>query len=79
MMKLDEVKQKYKDEWVLAEIIQEDELGRPAEIKVIAHSKSRVNTYHAMRLAREKYLTHFYTGEIPKKGYAVAFYGRNTL
>lgn len=32
---------KYKDEWVVAEILKEDDLGKPIEAKVLAHSKSR--------------------------------------
>lgn len=73
-MKLKEVKEKYRDEWVLAEVLKEDGSGEPAELKVIAHSKNRDDTYDAMEKVRGKYSYHFYTGDIPKKGYAVAFY-----
>lgn len=73
-MKINEIKKKYKDEWVVAEILREDELGKPIEVKVLAHSKSRDDTYKALRKTKDKYTYHFYTGEIPKKGYAVAFY-----
>ncbi len=72
-MNINEVKKKYKDEWVVAEILKEDELGTPIKVKVLAHSKSRDVTYKALREAKDKYTYHFYTGEIPKKGYAVAF------
>ena len=71
-MKINEIKKKYKDEWVVAEILEEDELGTPIQVKVLAHSKSRDDTYEALRKAKDKYTYHFYTGEIPKKGYAVA-------
>ena len=73
-MKLNTVKEKYRDQWVLAEVLKENELGEPLEVKVIAHSKNRDDTYEAMKKAEGKYTCHFYTGEIPKKGYAVAFY-----
>ena len=72
-MKINEIKKKYKDEWVVAEILKEDRLGEPIEIRVLAHSKSRDDTYKALRKTKDKYTYHFYTGEIPKKGYAVAF------
>ena len=74
MAKIEEIKKKYKDEWVLVEVLEEDELGQPIEVELIAHSKSRDDTYEAMRKAKAKDIAHFYTGEIPKKGYAVAFY-----
>jgi len=70
-MKIEEIKRKYRDEWVLAEVIEES--GQPTEVKLIAHSKSRDDTYEAMRKTKAKDIAHFYTVEIPKKGYAVAF------
>jgi hypothetical protein len=45
-MKLKEVEEKYRDEWVLVEILKEDESGEPTEIKVIANSLS--SYYHSM-------------------------------
>ena len=72
-MKIEEIKKKYKDEWVLVEVLKEDEKGNPVEVKLIEHSKNRDDTYTAMRKHAEKYTYHFYTGEIPKEGYAVAF------
>ena len=74
-MKIEQVKRQYKDEWVLAEVLEKDKLGEPVKVKVIAHSKRRADTYRAMSQTKAKYLYHFYNGNIPKKGYAVAFYG----
>jgi len=34
---------------VLAEVLEEDEFGQPTEVKLIAHSKSRDDTYEAMQ------------------------------
>lgn len=75
-MKIKEIEKKYRNEWVLAEVLKEDKSGEPTEVKVIAHSRNRDDTYAAMRRAKGKYTYHFYTGKIPKKGYAVAFYGK---
>mgnify|MGYP001611432774 CR=1 FL=1 len=74
-MKIEELKKQYKDEWVLVEILKDDEVGKPAEVVLISHSKNRDDTYDAMVKNKKKYTYHFYTGEIPEKGYAVAFYG----
>ena len=72
-MKLNEIKKKFKNEWVLVEIIREDKKGTPTEIKLLEHSKNRDDTYSAMKKYINKYTYHFYTGKIPKKNYAVAF------
>ena len=72
-MNIEEIKEKYKDEWVLIEVTEVDGLGRPLKGNVIAHSKTRDDTYEAMKHTNAKDIAHFYTGKIPKKGYAVAF------
>ena len=72
-MTIEEIKRKYKDEWVLVEVIEEDVEGKPIKVILLAHSKNRDDTYEAMKEYADKYTYHFYTGEIPKKGYAVAF------
>jgi hypothetical protein len=72
-MKIEEIKKRYKDEWVLVEVLEEDELGQPTEVEVIIHSKARDEIYETLKETKTKYTYQFYTGEIPKKGYAVAF------
>jgi hypothetical protein len=72
-MKIIEVEKRYKDEWVLAEILKENAMGKPIDVKVLAHSKNRDITYAAIKNIKGKYTYHFYTGKVPKKGYAVAF------
>jgi len=72
-MDIEELKEKYKDEWVLVDVLKVDELGQPTEVNIIAHRKNRNETYEAMKKTKIKHISHFYTGEIPKKGYAVAF------
>jgi len=75
MKTIDEIKRKFKDEWVLVEVLEEDEKGEPIIVKLMAHSKNRNDTYRAMKQAIGKYVYHFWTGKIPTKGYAVAFEG----
>ena len=70
---IEEIKKKFKNEWVLIEVLEKDNLDRPIKGKVISHSRNRDDTYNAMEKCQAKHLYHFYTGKIPKKGYAVAF------
>lgn len=67
MPTIEEIKKKFKNEWVLVEVLEEDELGRTMSGKVIAHGKNRDETYAALKETKGKYTFHFYTGEIPKK------------
>ena len=73
MKTIEDIKEKYKDEWVLVEIITEDDTGRPTEVKLLEHGKNRDAIYEALRWTKNRYTFQFYTGSIPKKGYAVAF------
>lgn len=73
-MKIEEVKEKYKDEWVLIKVLKTDELNRPIEGEVLFHSKNRDEVYAKMKEVKGHTYT-LYTGEIPKEGYAVAFDG----
>lgn len=73
-MSIEQIKDKYKDEWVLLEVLEEDDLGRPIRARIIAHSRNRDDIYDELKnIEKGKHVATFYTGEIPKKGYAVAF------
>ena len=71
---IEEIKEKYRDQWVLVEILEEDELQRPVKVKLITHSKTRDEIYEVLK-EHKGYTYHFYTGKIPKEGYVVAFHG----
>lgn len=71
---IDEIKEKYKNRWVLVEVLEEDELQRPVKVRFITHSKTRDEIYEALK-NHKSYTYHFYTGKIPREGYVVAFYG----
>ena len=47
-MKIEEIKRRYKDEWVLVELMKEDELDQPIDVELMAHSKSRDEIYEAL-------------------------------
>lgn len=73
MLSVEEISTQYKDEWVLIEVQETDAEGNPTKGRVIAHSKDREETYRALRKTSVGDVAHFYTGAIPKEGYAVAF------
>ena len=73
-MEIEKIKKKYKDEWLLIKITVADEKDQPIEGDVLLHSKSRDEVYEAQKdLKDDLYIT--YSGELPKEGFAVAFYG----
>jgi len=73
-MNIEEIKQKYKDEWVFGEVKRCDELNRPLDVEIIMHSKNRDEVYDELeKIKNKKHICTFYTGKIPEKGYAVAF------
>jgi len=74
MQTTEDVKKKFPDEWVLAEVIEENEIDEPTKVKVIKHSRCREDVYEALKDVKTgAHVTTFFTGELPKKGYAVAF------
>jgi hypothetical protein len=73
-MNIEELKKRYKDEWLLVKITITDEQDRPIEGEVLLHSKNRDEIYEAQKHLKE-YLYITYSGEMPKKGFAVAFNG----
>ena len=73
-MTIKDLEKEYRDEWVLVEILEEDELGQPKDVRLLAHSKSRDEIYAKLRETKCTYVSTFYTGKIPRKGYAVALH-----
>ncbi|MEW6215869.1 MAG: hypothetical protein AB1478_11825 [Nitrospirota bacterium] len=73
-MRIEVLKKRFKDEWLLIRVTAVDDQDQPIEGEIVAHSKDRDEIYEAQRrLKGDLYIT--YSGEMPKKGYAVAFYG----
>lgn len=64
-MKISEVKKKYKNKWVLAQVLKEDNLNQPTDVKPIMASKDRYDLYKKMAaLPRGTHVATIYTGEI---------------
>ena len=75
-MRIKELKKKYQDEWLLIRVTVVNHQDQPVEGELVAHSKNRDEIYNAQMKRREDlYIT--YTGKMPEKGYAVAFYGKD--
>lgn len=73
-MKISALKKKFKDEWILAEVLQEDKLNRVVEVKPLVHDSDREVVYNALaKVEKGKHVTTIYTGKIPPKGMAYAF------
>jgi hypothetical protein len=67
-----QAKHRYPDEWVLMEVAKESPSGQVLKGKIIAHSPDRDVIYEA-QLGRREYLYIFFSGTIPKPGYAFGF------
>jgi len=71
-MEIEKIKKKYKNEWLLIKVTITDEKDQPIQGKLLVHSKNRDEVYEAQKgLKDDFYIT--YSGELPKKGFAVAF------
>ena len=63
-MKVSEIKRKYKNKWVLAEVLKADKFHNPLELKVITTNSDRDKVYDKIsETPRNKMLTAIYTGK----------------
>lgn len=74
ILSMEDVTQKFKDRWVIVEVIEDDGFDNPRKLRVIADSKNREEIYEKQKWI-DGDIAIFCTGEIPKKGYAVVFNG----
>lgn len=71
-MEIEKIKKNYKNEWLLIKVTITDEKDQSIQGKLLVHSKNRDEVYEAQKGLRDDfYIT--YSGELPKKGFAVAF------
>jgi hypothetical protein len=68
---IEELKQKYPDEWIIVEVLEEDESGEILNSRLITHTKDKEEV---LKINKEfkGYIYTFYSGEVPKKGHALA-------
>jgi len=67
-----ELNKRYPDEWVLAEIVEEDDLERPTRVKVLKHSPKRKEIYDALEEFSGR-IAVLFTGDVPRKGTVFGF------
>lgn len=64
-MKVAEVKKRFKNTWVLAEVLKQDELNQPVDVKPIMASDDRNKLYDKIAtLPRGTHVATLYTGKI---------------
>ena len=69
---IDELEEVYPDEWLLVKIREEDAQNQPTKGILMAHSKAKDEIVEMSRKLRDD-IAIFYSGNIPKKGYAFCF------
>ncbi|MDP3973797.1 MAG: hypothetical protein Q8P92_03110 [Candidatus Daviesbacteria bacterium] len=64
-MKISEVNKKYKNTWVLAEVLKQDKLNQLVDVKPIMASKNRYELYKRIpTLPKGTHIATIYTGEV---------------
>lgn len=74
-MKISDVKKRYKNKWVLAEVIKETKQHAVIDIKPLLISDKRDEIYKSLSgLKKGAHVATFYTGDVPAKGMSFTFY-----
>ena len=65
-MKWKDIKTKFKDQWVLIEVVKVDESFNLVEGEVLVHSKDKDEVYQKLLQIRPKEFSIEYTGVVPE-------------
>jgi hypothetical protein len=65
-MKWKDIKNKFKNQWVLIEVEKVDENFNPLEGEVLAHSKDKDEIYQKLLIIKPKEFSIEFTGEVPE-------------
>jgi hypothetical protein len=75
LLTIEEIRQRYPDEWVCLEVTQEDEMGQPLAGRLIVHSREKRRVVQAAKAFRDEHPKArgflFYTGELIPEGQVV--------
>jgi Cu2+-containing amine oxidase len=66
------LEKQYSEEWLLVEVTKEDRYGNPVEGNLLEHNPVKENVVKKSKKLKAD-LALFYSGKIPKKGYAFCF------
>lgn len=73
-MKIQDLKKKFKNKWVLVEVLKENKLNQVIDAKPIMEKDNRIDIYNEMaKIKSKKHLATIYTGDLPHKGMVYAF------
>ncbi|OGG19325.1 hypothetical protein A3D78_06160 [Candidatus Gottesmanbacteria bacterium RIFCSPHIGHO2_02_FULL_39_14] len=73
-MEISKIKKKYKNKWILAEVLKVGKLQKVLEAKPLIISDDRDRVYRQLsKLKKGSHVTTFYTGEVPPKGMSFTF------
>lgn len=73
-MKISDLKKKYKNKWILAEVIKETSRHAVIEMKPLVISDKRDEIYKSLSdLKKGAHVATLYTGEVPPKGMSFTF------
>jgi len=70
---IDEFVTIHKDEWLLMEVLELNDLDEPTVGRLLEHSQSREEILTALRGSTLKDLYIMFAGDVPKKGTVVLF------
>lgn len=74
-MKLSELRRKFKNKWVLAEVVKEGKLQKLLDVKPIKASDERDEIYKALaKVKKGSHVATLYTGQVPPKGMTFTFH-----
>ncbi len=66
------IRRDYPDEWLLVEVVEDDEAGNVTKGVLVAHDKDRDVIHRKQRGLRGDYYI-FWNGPIPREGYVFGF------
>lgn len=74
-MRTENLWKKYKNEWILVEVLKESSQNQPKEVRVLAHGKNREEIYdQLLKMAKKvKHLAIIFAGKVLQEDYAAAF------
>jgi len=71
--RIEELKNKFKDEWLALKVIKENEAGQVVECELIAHNRNKRDLHRKLREKEVQGVYITYAGPIVKPEYAVMF------
>lgn len=74
-MNVTQLRKKFKNKWVLAQVLKEDKLQKLVDIKPLKVSDYREDIYKALTgLKKGSHVATLYTGQLPPKGMTFTFH-----